>query len=34
MERIGAIGHHIENIYDDEPQDIEGAYCAGEFYVV
>jgi alpha-glucan,water dikinase len=34
MLKIGAIGHHIEQLYDDEPQDIEGAYYNGEYYVV
>lgn len=34
MRRIGEIGHHIEQIYDDFPQDIEGAYYQGEYYVV
>lgn len=31
---VGYIGHHIENIYEDEPQDIEGAFVDGDFYVV
>jgi phosphoenolpyruvate synthase/pyruvate phosphate dikinase len=34
MTKIGSIGHIIEKIYDDEPQDIEGAYYAGEYFVV
>jgi len=34
MNRVGAIGAHIEKIYDDEPQDIEGAYHNNEYYVV
>lgn len=34
MTRIGQIGHHIEGVYDDEPQDIEGAYYQGDYYVV
>jgi alpha-glucan,water dikinase len=34
MSRIGFIGHHIEKIYDDDPQDIEGAFCGGEYFVV
>ena len=34
MLRVGAIGHHIEKLYDDDPQDIEGAYYNGEYYVV
>jgi alpha-glucan,water dikinase len=34
MNKIGSIGHHIERVYDDEPQDIEGAFYAGEYYVV
>ena len=34
MEKVGAIGHHIERIYDDEPQDVEGAYAGGKYYVV
>ena len=34
MKTIGYIGHHIERIYDDDPQDIEGAYVGGEYYVV
>lgn len=34
MSKIGYIGAHIERIYDDEPQDIEGAFYAGEYYVV
>jgi alpha-glucan,water dikinase len=31
MNKIGSIGHHIERVYDDEPQDIEGAFYAGEY---
>ena len=34
MNKVGYIGAHIEQIYEDEPQDIEGAYVNGEFYVV
>jgi len=34
MSRVGGIGAHIEHIYDDEPQDIEGAFYNGEYYVV
>jgi len=34
MDKVGYIGAHIEQIYDDEPQDIEGAYVNGQFYVV
>lgn len=34
MRMVGSIGHHIERVYDDEPQDIEGAYYNGEYYVV
>lgn len=34
MSRIGQIGQQIEKIYDDEPQDIEGCYYGGEYYVV
>ena len=34
MSKVGYIGAHIEQIYEDEPQDIEGAYVNGEFYVV
>ena len=34
MSKIGFIGHHIERIYDDDPQDIEGAFYGGEYYVV
>jgi alpha-glucan,water dikinase len=34
MSKIGFIGHHIEMMYDDEPQDIEGAFANGEYYVV
>ena len=34
MRRVGAIGAHIEAIYESEPQDVEGAFYAGEYYVV
>ena len=34
MRKVGSIGHHIETVFDDEPQDIEGAYYNGEYYVV
>ena len=34
MNKIGSIGAHIEEIYDNEPQDIEGAFVGGEFFVV
>ena len=34
MNKIGYIGHHIEKIYEDEPQDIEGAFANGQFFVV
>ena len=34
MNKVGYIGAHIEQIYEDEAQDIEGAYANGEFYVV
>ena len=34
MKTVGYIGHHIEKIYDDDPQDVEGAFVGGEFYVV
>ena len=34
MNKVGFIGHHIERIYDDDPQDIEGAFSNGEYYVV
>jgi len=34
MKRVGEIGHHIELIYDNEPQDVEGAFFQGEYYVV
>lgn len=34
MNKIGSIGTHIEEIYDGDPQDIEGAFAGGEFYVV
>lgn len=34
MKMVGYIGHHIEQIYDDDPQDVEGAFAGGEFYVV
>mmetsp|Transcript_7821 Transcript_7821/g.13110 ORF Transcript_7821/g.13110 Transcript_7821/m.13110 type:complete len:108 (-) Transcript_7821:49-372(-) len=34
MQRVGFIGAHIEKIYDDEPQDIEGAFYNGEYFVV
>ena len=34
MDKVGFIGHHIEKIYDNEPQDIEGAFSNGDYYVV
>jgi len=34
MKRIGQIGLHIEELYDDMPQDVEGAFFQGEYYVV
>ena len=34
MSRIGFIGHHVERLYDDDPQDIEGAFSGGEYFVV
>ena len=34
MKRLGEIGEHIEKIYDDEPQDIEGCFYNKQFYVV
>jgi len=27
MKNVGSIGAHIEKIYNDDPQDIEGAFC-------
>ena len=29
MNNVGFIGTHIEQIYEDEPQDIEGAFVNG-----
>ena len=29
MNKVGFIGAHIEQIYEDEPQDIEGAFVNG-----
>lgn len=34
MQKVGYIGHHVEQLYDDEPQDIEGAFQGGDYYVV
>jgi len=34
MSKVGYVGAHIEKIYDDDPQDIEGAFAGGQFYVV
>lgn len=34
MLKLGQIGAHIEQIYDEEPQDIEGTFYNGEYYVV
>jgi len=35
MSKVGEIGEVIEDVYDGEPQDIEGAYSTdGKFYVV
>ena len=34
MQKIGNIGIEIEKIYDDQPQDIEGCYYRGDYYVV
>lgn len=34
MERIGKIGLAVEQAFGGEPQDIEGAFAAGKFYVV
>lgn len=34
MKRIGEIGLHIEQLYDSQPQDVEGAFFKGEYYVV
>ena len=34
MSRIGEIGVAIEDLYDKNPQDIEGAYYKGNYYVV
>lgn len=34
MKRVGEIGAHIESVCEDEPQDIEGAFYNGEYYVV
>jgi len=34
MKRLGQIGRHIEQIYDEEPQDIEGCFYNNEYYVV
>ena len=34
MEGISAIGINIEQLYKNVPQDIEGVFSNGEFYVV
>ena len=35
MKKVGEIGEIIEQVYDGDPQDIEGAYSTdGKFYVV
>ena len=35
MLKVGTIGEEIENLYEGDPQDIEGAYSAdGNYYVV
>ena len=34
MKRVGEIGLHIEQLYDDAPQDVEGAFYKGDYYVV
>ena len=34
MSKVGQIGKEIEEIYDGQPQDIEGAFFDGEYYVV
>jgi len=34
MRSVGYIGQHVEKIYLDEPQDIEGVYHGNDFYVV
>jgi hypothetical protein len=34
MAKVGVIGHHIEKVYDDEPQDVEGCFYNNEYYVV
>ncbi len=34
MEKIGKIGIEIEKIYDYQPQDIEGCYYDGNYYIV
>lgn len=34
MDKVGRIGRQIEDIYEGEPQDIEGAYYDGKYYVV
>jgi alpha-glucan,water dikinase len=34
MKRLGEIGVHIEQIYDDDAQDIEGCFYNNQFYVV
>jgi hypothetical protein len=34
MTKIAQIGVMIEDLYEKAPQDIEGAYFNGQFYVV
>ena len=34
MNKVGVIGHHIEKVFDGEPQDGEGCFCNTEYYVV
>ena len=34
IKQIGKIGISIEKVYDGEPQDIEGCYANGKYYVV
>ena len=34
IKQIGKIGNSIEKVYDGQPQDIEGCFANGQFYVV
>ncbi len=34
MKQVGKLGQSVEAAYSGAPQDIEGCYCDGKFFVV